>query len=437
MNRNTLYAALAGVILCAGTYWFLQNYAFVKERVYVGMHGEARVNWLLAARMLLTRMGSRVQEGSNLGGLDRFPQRGVIFLAADRSELDRPAVQRLLRWVKGGGRLVVVADEPVKHDALLDELGIWVQEDSRLQLEHMGPFLGRSPPHADLHPRFRFDAEEVTLPDGSRLRVQLLPAARLDARDAEVTWSHESQGELRMLQIEQGDGLVTVLGSPRPFGNSAIGLFDHAELLWRLVSDDGKPLDVWLVRHLDMQSLQQWLLKNALPALIAFAVLLVVALWRAIPRFGPLQPNPAPDRRGLVEHLAAMGRFYSMQHQLPRLMQTLRADGLELLGARAPETRGQDGATRLKSAARLTGLRPRELMQAFSAPATTPKEFTQAARVLAAFRRQLSPHSRTDERRRRRRVSGGNGTDRRRDHKKRAEFDKAFREAHADTNEKQ
>jgi AraC-like DNA-binding protein len=187
-----------------------------------------------------------------------------------------------------------------------------------------------------------------------------------------------------------------------------------------------------------MRSLPQWLASNALPFLVALGVFLVLALWRAIPRFGPLQPNPAPDRRSLVEHLSAMGRFYSMQRQLPRLIQIVRHDDLELLGSRAPETRGQDGAARLKSAARVTGLRPRELLQAFTATVTTPHEFITAVRVLAAFRQQLSPHAKATEpqRSRGRLPPAAVGKDRRRDHKTRAEFDRAFSQGRAEAEEK-
>ena len=411
MNRRALHLAIVGLALCLGAFLFTQNYAIVKDRVWVGMSGEARVNGLLAARMLLTRMGARVQESSDLTRLDKFPLSGTILLAADRSELDPPTATRLLAWVQDGGHLVVAVERPYGHDPLLEMLGVSVQQDD----------LRNSASRAD----------DVTLPDGTHLRVDLMPSPRLHDDEDAASWTHESHGAIRILQIPYEDGLVTILSTFRPFSNYAIGHLDHAELLWRLAGDNGHPLEVWLVRHLDLQSLPGWLLKNAMPFLVALAVFLMLALWRAMPRFGPLRPNPAPDRRSLVEHLSAMGRFYSMQRELPKLVQIVRQDGLDLLAARAPETRGQDGAARLKTAARLTGLRPRELLQAFTGTAVTPHDFTLAVRVLAAFRRQLTPSTTPGDRRRARAggTAGRSGTDRRRNHKMRAEFDKAFREA--------
>jgi hypothetical protein len=417
MSSRTLHLVLVGLALCLGAFLFTQNYAIVKDRVWVGMHGEARVNELLAARMLLTRMGGRVQESSNLAALDKFPVGGTIFLAADRGELDPATAARLLSWVQDGGHLVVGVEHRLGHDPLLEMLGVSVQPDE---------------------PRFpKPKADDVALPDGTRLRVQMLPSPRLYDDEDTATWSHESYGAARILQIPYEEGFVTLLSTFRPFSNIAIGRFDHAELLWRLTGANAHPPDVWLVRHLDVQSLPRWLVANALPVLLALSVFLFLALWRAMLRFGPLQPDPPPDRRSLIEHLTAMGRFYSMQRQLAKLIQVVRQDGLDLLAARAPETRGQDGAARLKTAARLTGLRPREILQAFTVAPASPHEFTLAVRVLAAFRRQLTPSSRQGERRRTASGRGAarSGTDRRRDHKMRAEFDKAFREARDESKE--
>lgn len=150
MNRRALHLAIVGLALCLGAYLFTQNYAIVKDRVWVGMSGEARVNPLLAARMLLTRMGARVQESSDLTQLDKFPVGGTILLAADRGELDPPTATRLLAWVQDGGHLVVAVERPYGHDPLLDMLGVSVRQDD---------FHG-----AVLRP------DDVELPDGTHLR---------------------------------------------------------------------------------------------------------------------------------------------------------------------------------------------------------------------------------------------------------------------------
>jgi hypothetical protein len=356
--------------------------------------------------MLLTRMGGRVQESSDLSRLDKFPVHATIFLAADREDLDSSTVKGLLDWVRDGGHLVVAAERPLLHDPLMDALGVSVQEDDAR----------RSTRRAD----------DVQLANGVKLRADLLPSPGLNDDADNASWSYKSYGALRMLQLPREDGLVTVMSTFRPFDNYSIGRLDHAELLWRLATNNGQPVDVWLVRHIDVQSLPTWLLRHALPCLVALGVFLALTLWRLSPRFGPLEPSAAPDRRSLVEHLSATGRFYSRQRRLAALLQIVRQDGLELLAARAAETRGQDGAARLKTAARLTGQSPRELLHAFSAGAATPHEFTVAMRVLASFR-QLVLSGKATRRRGRRRSGSTVGSDRRRDHKKRARLLDAFR----------
>jgi Domain of unknown function (DUF4350) len=406
MSRRALYLAIVGLGLCLGAYLFTQHYGFSQRRVWVGLRGEAAANPLLAARMLLTRMGGSVQESSDLMRLDKFPVGGTIFLAADREDLDSGTAQRLLAWVKDGGHLVVAAERPLTHDVLMDALGVSVHEDEAR--------------------RTTWRADEVQLPNGVKLRVDLLPSPGLYDDDGNASWSYKSYGALRLLQIPREDGLVTVISTFRPFDNYSIGRLDHAELLWRLATDNGQAVDVWLVRHVDVQSLPTWLVHNALPCLIAFGVFLALTLWRLSPRFGPLVPSLAPDRRSLLEHLSATGRFYSRQRQLPALLQIVRQDGLDLLTARAPETREQDGAARLKAAARLTGQNPRELLHAFSAGVATPHEFTLAMRVLASFR-QLVLAGKATGRRGRRHSARSVRSDRRRDHERRAQLVEAFR----------
>jgi hypothetical protein len=58
--------------------------------------------------------------------------------------------------------------------------------------------------------------------------------------------------------------------------------------------------------------------------------------------------------------------------------------------------------------------------------------------MLAAFRQQLTPHAKTAEPQRSfgRLPSARDGKDRRRDHKTRAEFDRAFRQARSAAEEK-
>jgi hypothetical protein len=358
-----------------GAWWFTQNFGFGKERVRVGYSGEARVNPLYGARLLLERLGLRVQQQAQLGKTDTLPRQATIILAADRSDMDPVAARNLLAWVEHGGHLVVGVEHPLPRDHLLGFLGVDASWNAKADRTAGGKPAG---------------PDTVTFPDGAQFRVDLFPSPRLTDEDENSAWRYESRGGGRILRFLWGEGRVTVFSTLRPLTNPAIGQYDHAALLWYLVGGEGAPGEVFLIRHLESQSLPAWLRDHALAALAAMGVFLVVWLWRVGPRFGPLAPSPEPDRKSLLEHIRALGRFYSDQKQMPGLLKLLREDCLELFGRCVPEARDMDGAARLREGARLTGLRPRELLHAFTAPAPTPHEFTTAVRTLASFRHRLA-----------------------------------------------
>jgi hypothetical protein len=215
-----------------------------------------------------------------------------------------------------------------------------------------------------------------------------------------------------MLEIPYEDGLVTVLSTFRPFSNHAIGRYDHAELLWRLASNQRPGGSV--AGRTSTQSLAMADQKRP-AALIAFGLFLALALWCVIPRFGPLMPNPAPNRRSLVEHLSGTGRFYWTQRQLPGSSRLCARTASSVERAPPKPWTGRRDAAR--AAARLTG-RARIGI-------THPPQRHTNSHSQAAFRQQPRRTER-GERASGHSPAGREGTDRRRDHKTRAEFDRAF-----------
>jgi hypothetical protein len=119
---------------------------------------------------------------------------GTILLAADRGELDPATAARLLSWVQEGGHLVVGVEHRLGHDPLLDMLGVSVQPD---ELRSPSPKLTTSP----------FQTERAC---ASQLLLRLASTTMRDA----ASWSHESYGAIRMLQIPYENGVVTALDFP-------------------------------------------------------------------------------------------------------------------------------------------------------------------------------------------------------------------------------
>jgi hypothetical protein len=366
--------ALAGALIGMIGWWFSQNYGFYVERVHVGFSGEARINPWYAAQLLLERLGKPVRQQNALPSvMPAAVDEATLILAAQRDSLSPPQVSRLLQWVEQGGRLIVGVEQVLDHDLLLDGLEVsaqWPVTDK----PHSA--------HADP------PIETVVLPGGRTLRVQFGRSPRMTDHRGAASWSHGAEGASSILQIPRGSGAVILVSTLRPFGNRDIGRLDHAELLWHLARHGKGP--VILVRRIESPSLPAWLWQHAPAALAALGVFLLLWLWRVVPRFGPLQPAVTPDRRSLLEQLRAVGRFYADEKELGRLLHSAREDCSELFHRAAPLVRGLDAAAQLKEAARLTGLRPRDLMHAFTGPVSGRQEFSTAVRTLAKFRRSLS-----------------------------------------------
>jgi len=377
MTNRAIILALVGVLLGLGAWGFTRNYGFGPERVWVGFSGEARVNPFHAARLLLERLEFKVEQKADFSKLGALPPGAILVLAADRSELDPTSARSLLSWVeRDGGQLIIGAERELPHDALLDRINVQATWTAERETKA---------------PSAQAVIDRLPLADGTQLRVDLLPSPVLHDLDEDAdAWRFESRGGLRILQFGWGEGQITVFSTLRPFTNAEIGRLDHAELLAQMTQHEDGPGEVFIIRYLESPSFPGWLAEHAPAALVATALFLLVWLWRVVPRFGPLEPSPVPDRKSLLEHIRAVGRFYSDQRELGQLLQLLRADCVELFNRAAPHAQGLDDAARLREAGRMTGVRPRALAHALTARADTPNEFSIAVRTLASFRRRLT-----------------------------------------------
>ncbi|HVK99169.1 MAG TPA: DUF4350 domain-containing protein, partial [Dongiaceae bacterium] len=126
-----------------------------------------------------------------------------------------------------------------------------------------------------------------------------------------------------LLQYSVGKGMMTVMVATDIWENEAIGDYDHAFLLWYLVS--GSP-NVWLVVSNDSDSLITLLWRNAKYWLLGLAAMLLIWGWRRWVRFGPMIPDITSNRRQLQEHLDAEARFNWQHQQMEPLLKAVRDD---------------------------------------------------------------------------------------------------------------
>jgi hypothetical protein len=111
------------------------------------------------------------------------------------------------------------------------------------------------------------------------------------------------------VQFKYGQGLITLSSDNAFLANKSIGDQDHAWLLSLIVETNQDPGKIWLLYDLDMPSLWSLLIKYAAPIVGSIAIALLLWLWMAMQRSGPLVETIETRRRDILEHLNMRSQF--------------------------------------------------------------------------------------------------------------------------------
>ena len=308
MKARHLIAAALVLAIGAGGYWLYDGFERVPAKEWVGPSGEARLNPFLAAQRLAVRMGLRSRELRSLPQLDAQTPNGVLLMPNHRQALDAARIGRLLAWVGAGGHLIVEAEFPGVSDPLLDALGV-ARETGKVLDKPL--------------------AIEV---QGRKLAVSFVDAMSLKPKAG----APRLRGGDKLYSFARGKGVVTVATSLHFARNGLIGQHDNAVFFWTLATlTPAAELRVYF--RPERLSLWDFLAQNALPALVAAALLLFAWLWHIAPRFGPVPPDLPPARRRLLDHLRASGRYFWANGLRNRLVIAARDAALWRLARAQPD----------------------------------------------------------------------------------------------------
>ncbi|ROM52671.1 hypothetical protein BK648_09015 [Pseudomonas poae] len=329
MNRPLLWVALLLVcLLGAGGLYAWHKAIPYDEVIDHGPSAQAQANPYLAAEYFLRRQGLTVEHANGIERLADLPAKGQsLLLLGERSNMTPRQVEQLLGWTKAGGHLLVVAealwDEETgkSGDLLLDRLEIH-QTLSDTFDEPASPRKKKAPDLTKLYvdnetapAYFSFDTD-FNLTDPRHL-------AQFSANSAKS--SH-------LMQLDLGQGHVTVVTDSDLWKTPNIGKHDNAWLLWYLNQNTG----VTLLFNNNADNLLTLLLRYFPQALVALFALIILALWHAGMREGPIQPPEPKARRQLQEHLKASADFLLRRGGQGALLQALQRDILRAARKRHP-----------------------------------------------------------------------------------------------------
>lgn len=382
MKRWTL-PALGALVAVLATIWFFENFERVDGEVWVGPSGAARRDPFLAATRFLERMGYAVAAIDRPRDLDAPPQGAAMILFARRAVVTPERAQALLRWAAAGGHLVIEPEPQRSRDVMLDALRITRTQSGK---KKPPPTLG------------------VELP-GLERTLQVTPTLQdtLQTGADPPDWVVADAGGVRLASFRRGAGRISVVTGFNRFSNRTIGAHDNAELLLRILELPPAHRSVVLVRPPHAAPVLAWLREHAVETGISALLLLAIWLWRVTPRFGPILPGAERERRQLLEHIRACGRFRWAQGARAALLDAAREICEGRIARLRPRLAVLPLDERCRELAADIGLGADEIAYAFRAVPRAAREFVHMVATLASIHAALSRAPREASLRKRRR----------------------------------
>jgi hypothetical protein len=378
--RTVLRVALVAAI-GAFVYWFATHTYWADQMVPSMSRGEALRDPFYAAERLARALGANVSEDR----VWRLPPRNAVVVAAfwdwERSSAQRAQLEH---WVESGGRLVVDLGFVGDDSAFSDWSGITTHHKVYRKGKH--GFLW--------NPGGCRDEKEsgVSLwPATSTPRSYKLCELYGDSflvSTRKPVWQLADSVGVQALRINIGQGSVAVVyGEPFTFLQFLKGT--HA-LLFVAATQLHTGDEVYFLSDQDHASLLALTWRFGAPVVVLLLGTLVLALWRAAPRFGPAMASPESARRSLAEQIRGTGQFLLRAGD----GQALHAATMHALFAAAPRRisafSNLSSAERVSQLARATGFSADALTAAVNyTGGRRTNELRSAIALLEAARREI------------------------------------------------
>ncbi len=379
MSLRIVWRFAVIAVIVAFVYWFATHTYWADQTVPSTPRGEALSDPFYAAEHLARALGADVTEQR----VWRLPSQNAIVVTAfwdwSRSSTERAQLEH---WVESGGRLVVDLGFADYNDTFSDWSGV-----TR---------------HYDSSKRNQITQNPGGCRDEKESGVSLWPASAIPrhytfcglyvysflASTRVPVWQVTDAVGVQALRIKVGQGSVSVVNG-EPFTYLRFLQGTHA-LLFVAATQLHTGDQIYFLSDQDHASLLAVAWRFGAPVVVLLLGALILALWRAAPRFGPAMASPERARRSLAEQIRGTGQF------LLRVGdgQALHAATVRALFAAAPRRisafANLSSAERISRLARATGFSADVLASAVNyTGARRVNELRSAIALLEAARREI------------------------------------------------
>lgn len=410
LPRQAIFVG-AGLVLAAGCVWLW--FATMEQRwtARPQTSAAARENPMLGATRLLDshRHPVRILNTLTEALLTATPD-GTLLLAENSGIVTREQGAQLLTWVRRGNTLIVrpkwsdrtrylpcgqqADDKPetgpgngaTETDPIGAYLGVELVEMIRRRSEKPEPAAAAPPP--DAAETSAPCLAKLTLPDtGYALQLEIDQAALKSSGGGALPLFSDATREALRVYAEGAGHIAVVAGNY--FDNRHLARYDHAELLLALARLNRNANPIVIVQHLDMPPWYQALWWHFQLGIVSLGCGLLLLLWLGLRRFGPLLPEPDQQRRALLEHIDASGRWlWQAPGGRDVLLAAARAATNAALLRQAPELLRMAPDEQAAHLARTCRLPPAQVASALLAPASSlPFGFTRQIQTLQLLRK--------------------------------------------------
>jgi hypothetical protein len=391
MNRRALLLwILGGCLVTTALLLLFTEYVELETFQEKGeMSPEAQRNDWLAVERLFTRMGRKTRQIKSPVALDALPEGGVLFLRSLRGQaVDKARAQKILDWVARGGYLIVERSGAVEDDPLLAAFGVTDDDDATERPGAVRYERGQDASDSLAFIEARLPGHDQGYRLASRYTQEIKPGEETSAKTP--LWQVENEEGSVMLHYAWGRGNVTLASRLGFLDNDELGDFDHAEFFWALLQRYQPGGVLCFATQMQFPTLWEWLSKTAWRVLLSAAALILLWLFWVVPRFGGVRAAPEAERRGLAEHLLALGRCLWRENALGALREAARREIAYRLARRHPGVARLFAAEKTQALARQSGLAAVEIDAALhdNAP-PSPETFTRAMQITQSLERVL------------------------------------------------